>query len=146
MDEATELTLIHGKVIEALDFLHIDHRDEEPVEIDGEEFQLDCYLPGFHACIEADGPSHGLRRRKDVLRDNMLRSIGMPTLRLRWKLIESESTLVLASRIMVWLGRYVGDVAERRAQARAKDTVKRVPKEKCECPGDCPRHEDIGGL
>ena len=146
MEQRTELTIIHGRVIEALDFIHIDHEDEYSVEIDGEEFQLDCYLPGEHVCIEADGPSHGMRRRKDVARDNMLRSIGVPTLRLRWKLIEDESTVILASRIMVWLGRYTRDVAKRRMQARAKEPVQRVPREECECPGPCLRHEDIGGL
>jgi len=146
MEQETELTILHGRVIEVLDWLGIPHEDEYPVEIDGEEFQLDCYLPGLHVCIEADGPSHGMRRRKDVARDNMLRSIGMPTLRLRWKLIESETREGLARVITHWASSFLGDVEERRAQARAKEPVQRVPREECTCPDDCLRHEDIGGL
>ncbi len=115
MDERTELTQIHGKVIEALDSLGIDHDDEYPVEIDGEEFQLDCYLPGLHACVEADGPSHGMRGKRDRRRDALLRSIGIPTLRLRWKLIESETKDGLALIIIHWASRALRDVKERRA-------------------------------
>ena len=70
----------------------------------------------------------------------------MPTLRLRWKLIESATTVGLADTIIRWVCKFSGNVEERRAQARAKETIKRVPREKCECPGDCLRHEDIGGL
>ena len=146
MDERSELTKIHAKVIAALDFLFIDHEDEHLVEIDGEEFQLDCYLPTYHLCIEADGPSHGMRGKKDKRRDALLLSIGVPTFRLRWKLIEHETTRGLAGLIARWCASYAGDVMGRRAQATAKDTVKRVPRMECECPGDCLRHEDIGGL
>ena len=146
METETELTIIHGYVIEALNLLGYDHNDEHLIEIDGEEFQLDCYLPNQHVCIEADGPSHGMRGKRDSRRDALLLSAGIPTLRIRWNLIQTETTERLARFISMWVGTWLGSLTTRRAAAKDKCILKRVPREKCTCPDDCPRHENTGGL
>ena len=61
-------------------------------------------------------------------------------------MIESETVEGLAHIISHWAVTFLGDVKERRVQARAKETVQRVPRMECTCPDDCLRHEDIGGL
>lgn len=125
MEQETELTIIHGRVIEALDLLGVVHNDEHPIEVAGEEFQLDCYLPDYHICVEADGPSHGLRGKKDDRRDKLLERIGIPTLRIRWGLIDSGTVAGLASVIRRFLVVYNGDIAERRAKQKAQNLIQR---------------------
>lgn len=146
MTQETELTQLHGQVIQALELLGYDHRDEWLIEVDGEEFQLDCYLPRQHVCIEADGPSHGLRGKKDRRRDELLLTAGIPTLRIRWDLVETETPEGLARHINRWVGTWRASLTARRAAFAAKRVIHKVPREPCTCPGDCPRHEDIGGL
>ena len=147
MEQETELTQIHGRVIEALDLVGIDHSDEYHIEVDDDEFDLDCYLPSYHACVEADGPSHGMRGRKDRRRNEVLLNYGIPTLRLTWRAIESVSLENLAGGIMRWAERWEPSIRERKLLRAAHEVVTRAPpRDTCTCPDDhCLRHEDIGG-
>ncbi len=148
MEQETELTQIHGRVIEALDLVGIDHSDEYHIEVDDDEFDLDCYLPSYHACVEADGPSHGRRGKKDRRRDAVLLHYGVPTLRLTWRLIENVTLENLAGGITRWAQRWESSVRERKLLRAAHEVVTRTPtRYECTCPDDhCLRHEDIGGL
>ena len=146
MEQRTELTQIHGLVIQALELLGYDHRDEHLIEVDGEEFQFDCYLPVQHVCIEADGPSHGMRGKRDARRDALLLTVGIPTLRIRWDLIEHLTPEELSRHIDIWVKRWNPSLSYRRALTPPTDGITRVPREECTCPDDCLRHEDIGGL
>ena len=149
MDEQTELTQLHGKVIDALNFEGIDHLDEWELGVEGEQFELDCYLPNYHAAIEADGPSHGMRGKKDARRDALLLTIGIPTLRISWRVIEKESVESLGRHIRMWVAGYLPSRRVRRdlMPSSSLTGIKRVPREPCTCPDeDCLRHADIGGL
>jgi hypothetical protein len=111
----TELTQLHGVVLEALDLVSIAHEDEYDISVKGQDFQLDCFLPDFYACVEVDGKySHGMRGRKDRARDALLLSAGIPTLRLRQKVIDSEKVEGVARLINLWLASITGDIGERR--------------------------------
>ena len=122
-----ELTQLHGRVIEALDLAGIAHEDEYAITVKGQDYQLDCFLPDYHACVEVDGPSHGLRGRKDRARDALLLSVGIPTIRLNWEMIEfillATKTAGLARVIARRLADIEGDIDERRKKREKKDAL-----------------------
>lgn len=117
-----ELTQLHGQVLEALAAGGIVCEAEHDISVQGQDYQLDCYLPDYHACVEADGPSHGMRGRKDRVRDALLESIGIPTLRISWKLVDSNDTEDLAKLIRLWLMSISGDIGDRRKKGK-KDAL-----------------------
>ena len=123
MTTPSELTQFHGKVMEALDAGGIVHEDEYPVGIGDVGYRLDCYLPDYHACVEADGKEHKGKQRKDKVRDALLESIGIPTLRVSWKLVDSKSTEELAILIGLWLMSVSGDIGDRRKKRRGEDAL-----------------------
>ncbi len=54
-------------------------------------YTVDVYLPEFHVALEADGPGHGLRRRKDQERDEKLwQEHQLPVIRLDHKQLGSN--------------------------------------------------------
>ncbi len=114
----TELTQFHGKVLEALDAGGIVHEAEHDISVRGKDYQLDCYLPDYHACVEADGKAHKGKFKKDRERDAMLESVGMPTLRISWKLVDSNDTEELAKLIRLWLMSISGDIGDRRKKRK----------------------------
>ena len=110
-----DLTQLHGRVLEALDLVGIVHEDEYDISVKGQDFQLDSFLPDFFACVEVDGQySHGMRGRKDRARDALLLSVGIPTLRLTQKVVDSEKTEGVACILRIWVASISGDIAERR--------------------------------
>lgn len=119
----SELTQLHGQVLEALDLAGVAYEAEYAISVQGQDYQLDCYLPDYLACIEADGPSHGMRGRKDRVRDALLESAGIPTLRLPWKLINSEKVKGIAKLIQLWLLSIAGDIGDRRKRRVVKDAL-----------------------
>ena len=118
----TELTQLHGRVLEALDLAGIAHEDEYAITVKGQDYQLDCFLPDYHACVEVDGPSHGLRGRKDRERDELLLGAGITTLRLSQKLVDSETTEGLTRFILPWLA-VVGENTDERRERSTKDAL-----------------------
>mgnify|MGYP000382754556 CR=1 FL=1 len=123
MVDDAELTQFHGKVLEALNAAGVVHEDEWPISIQGKDYQLDAYLPDYHACVEADGKEHKGKQRKDKVRDALLESIGIPTLRVSWKLVDSKSTEELAILIGLWLMSVSGDIGDRRKKRRGEDAL-----------------------
>lgn len=118
----TELTQLHGQVLKALAAGGVVCEAEYDISVQGQDYQLDCYLPDYHACVEADGPSHGMRGRKDRVRDALLESVGIPTLRISWKLVDSNNTEDLAKLIRLWLMSISGDIGDRRKKGN-KDAL-----------------------
>mgnify|MGYP000090947266 CR=1 FL=1 len=118
----TELTTLHQKLLMLLNELGVDYDLERPVTVGGKTYQMDCYLPVGHACVEADGPSHGLRRKKDRERDAALASVGIVTIRIKYKLLEGRKDKVLArlTRVLSTLGE---TVRSRRALMRDRDAL-----------------------
>lgn len=109
-----ELTVQHGRVLEALQELGVAVTSEYGISVKGHDYQLDCWLPDERACIEVDGPSHGMRGRKDKQRDALLDSIGVPTLRLTEKGIRTLAVRQIAVLLGLWLLEIRRDIDERR--------------------------------
>ncbi|KKL56587.1 hypothetical protein LCGC14_2243930 [marine sediment metagenome] len=117
-----ELTQLHGRVLEVLDLAGIAHEDEYAITVKGQDYQLDCLLPDYYACVEVDGTSHGMRGRKDRARDESLLGAGIPTLRLSQRLVDSETTEGLMRFILSWLAIIEENTAERRKRS-TKDAL-----------------------
>lgn len=92
----TELTGLHQRLIALLDDLGVDYDLERPLSVGGKTYTMDTYLPTYHACFEADGPSHGLRTKKDRERDAALGRIGIVTVRLDYHLLDERKDKVLS--------------------------------------------------
>ena len=118
-----ELTAFHGLVSEALDIAGIAHEDEYPITVKGKDYQLDCYLPEYHACVEADGKGHTGKRRKDKVRDALLDSAGIPTLRITQKMVDSNSAEELAAHLRLWVLSIFGTIDERRKRRENRDAM-----------------------
>ena len=118
-----ELTQFHGLVNEALDMAGIVHEDEYPISVGDKEYQLDCWLPEYHACIEADGKGHTGKRRKDKVRDALLDSVGIPTLRITQKMVDSNSAEELVVHLKLWVLSILGDLNERRSKEESRDAM-----------------------
>lgn len=119
----TELTQFHGVVNEALDMAGIAHEDEYPITVKGKDYQLDCYLPEYHACVEADGKGHTGQQRKDKERDALLESVGIPTLRISPKMVESNGAEGLIVPLHLWVKSIFSDLDERRKLREKKDVL-----------------------
>ena len=117
------LTQFHGVVNEALDMAGIAHEDEYSITVSGHDYQLDCWLPEYHACVEADGKGHTGQQRKDKVRDALLDSVGIPTLRITQKMVDSKDTEELAILIGLWLMSISGDLDGRRSKRENKDAL-----------------------
>lgn len=116
-----ELTQFHGIVLEALDMAGITHEDEYSITVGGHDYQLDVYLPEYHACVEADGTGHTGQQRKDKVRDALLESVGIPTLRIGPKLVKYNDALV--AHLHLWVLSIFSDVEERRSKQEKKDAL-----------------------
>lgn len=77
-----EATTLEAIVNNLLDALGVAHTDSYFIWAGGHEYQLDCYLPDHYAYIEADGPLHKLRTKKDRLRHQRLLGLGLSGLHL----------------------------------------------------------------
>ncbi len=118
-----ELTAFHGLVNEALDLAGIAHEDEYPITVGGKDYQLDCYLPEYHACVEADGKGHTGQQRKDKVRDALLDSVGIPTLRITQKMVDSNSAEELVVHLKLWALSILGDLNERISKEESRDAM-----------------------
>ena len=118
-----ELTAFHGLVSEALDIAGIAHEDEYPITVKGKDFQLDCYLPEYHACVEADGKGHTGKRRKDKVRDALLDSVGIPTLRITQKMVDSNGVGGVTACLNLWVLHLTSTIDERRKRRESKDAL-----------------------
>jgi len=123
MTMENELSQFHGLVNEALDMAGIVHEDEYPITVKGKDFQLDCYLPEYHACVEADGKGHTGKRRKDKVRDALLDSLGIPTLRITQDMVDSNSAEELVARLKLWVLSILGDLNERLSKEESRDAM-----------------------
>lgn len=65
-DDLTIMTDAHRRVLRIVENMGLRVKDEEPFP----PFQVDIYVPEFHAAIEADGPMHS--PSKDFKRDVIL--------------------------------------------------------------------------
>lgn len=81
---SSELTAPHRALIRIIQEIGFEVVAEYPAG----PYTLDCYLPEFHAGVEADGPGHS--KKRDAKRDGVLCDLGIPVLRLGTALIESE--------------------------------------------------------
>ena len=120
---ATELTQFHGLVNEALDTAGIAHEDEYPITVKGKDYRLDCWLPEYHACVEADGKGHTGQQRKDKVRDALLDSVGIPTLRITQKMVDSNSAEELVVHLHLWVLSIFGTINKRRKRQESKDAL-----------------------
>jgi len=118
----TELTTLHQKLLTLLNELGVDYDLERPITVGGKTYQMDCYLPVGHACVEADGPSHGLRGKKDRERDVALASVGIVTVRINYHLLEGRKDKVLPRLVRV-LNALGETVSPRRALMRDRDAL-----------------------
>ena len=118
-----ELSQFHGLVNEALDMAGIAHEDEYSIAVKGKDYQLDCWLPEYHACIEADGKGHTGQQRKDKVRDALLDSVGIPTLRITQKMVDSNSAEELVVHLKLWVLSILGDLNERRSKEESRDAM-----------------------
>ena len=118
-----ELSQFHGLVDEALDLAGIAHEDEYPITVGGKDYQLDCYLPEYHACVEADGKGHTGKQRKDKVRDALLDSVGIPTLRITQKMVDSNSAEELVAHLKLWALSILGDLNERISKEESRDAM-----------------------
>lgn len=118
-----ELTAFHGLVNEALDMAGIAHEDEYHITVKGKDYQLDCWLPEYHACVEADGKGHTGQQRKDKVRDALLDSVGVPTLRITQKMVDSNGAEGLVTHLHLWVRSIFGTINERRKRQGSKDAL-----------------------
>ncbi|KKL84279.1 hypothetical protein LCGC14_1966330 [marine sediment metagenome] len=118
-----ELTAFHGLVNEALDMAGIAHEDEHPISVGGKDYQLDCWLPEYYACVEADGKGHTGKRRKDKVRDALLDSVGIPTLRITQKMVDSNGVGGVTACLNLWVLHLTSTIDERRKRRESKDAL-----------------------
>jgi very-short-patch-repair endonuclease len=119
----SELTQFHGIVNEALDLAGIAHEDEYSITVKGKDYQLDCWLSEYHACIEADGKGHTGQQRKDKVRDALLDSVGIPTLRITQKMVDSNCAEELVVHLHLWVLSIFGTINKRRKRRESKDAL-----------------------
>lgn len=108
----TELTAPHRKLISIIQGMGFQVTAEYPVG----PYKLDCYLPEFHAGIEADGPGHSKsrdQRRSNVILDNY----AIPLLHLATVVVELNENYVRQA-IQEFVRDFTDDVPERKEAAK----------------------------
>lgn len=116
-----EATTIEAIVNNVLDALRVAHVDSYFIWAGGHEYQLDCYLPDHYAYIEADGPLHKLRTKKDRLRHQNLLGLGLSGLHLSLDYLTATPRDEMMAFVSKFVEAEAATATDRRPKGKGRD-------------------------